>query len=192
MAKYAVLLDACVLYPFTLRDLLIQIATTGLYRARWTGDIHNEWMSAVIERGGEVTQVEHIRDLMNLAVPDACIEGYEPLVAGIKEQGLPDENDAHVIAAAVRGNVDMIVTWNLKDFPPEITDPYDIEVQDPDDFLLNQFGMDAARVLQSVKECRSRLIDPAFDPVEYLSMIERNQLTNFALELKPYAEAKLI
>ncbi len=192
MAQYAVLLDACVLYPFGLRDLLVQLATTGIFRARWTNQIHSEWMGNLVKKGLPIEQLESIRDLMEQAIPDAQITGHDPLIGSIKKQKLPDEKDAHVIAAAIRGNVDMIVTWNIKDFPEELLAPYHIEVQEPDDFLLNQFGLDAAKVLQSVKACRMRLTDPELTPIEYLKMLERNKLTNTALELRSYAEAFLI
>ena len=192
MAQYAVLLDACVLYPFALRDVLIQLATTGIYRARWTDEIHHEWMRNLAARGGDAAQLEKIRDLMERAVPDARISGYEALTATVIKQGLPDEGDAHVIAAAIRSNADMIVTWNVKHFPEDVLAAYHIEAQDPDDFLLNQFDLDAAKMLQSIKTCRERLKNPAMTAGEYLNLLERNRLTNTALALRPYAEALLI
>lgn len=192
MAQFAVVLDACVLYPFALRDVLIQLATTGLYRARWSDDIHEEWISNLLARGWNAAQLGELRALMERAVPDASVSGYRPLIDTLAGQGLPDDNDAHVIAAAVRANADMIVTWNVKHFPKEVLSPYHIEVQDPDDFLLNQFDLDAAKLLQTIKTCRQRLNNPSMTPDEYLTMLEKNRLTNTVLELRQFADVGLI
>jgi len=192
LAQFAVVLDACVLYPFALRDVLIQLATTGLYRARWSDDIHEEWISNLLARGWNAAQLGELRALMERAVPDASVSGYRPLIDTLAGQGLPDDNDAHVIAAAVRANADMIVTWNVKHFPKEVLSPYHIEVQDPDDFLLNQFDLDAAKLLQTIKTCRQRLNNPSMTPDEYLTMLEKNRLTNTVLELRQFADVGLI
>ncbi len=81
-----VVYDACVLYPAPLRSLLMYLAMTGLYRARWTNDIHEEWMRNVQEDYPDVTryQAERIRDLMNAHVADCLVTDYESLIPSLR------------------------------------------------------------------------------------------------------------
>ncbi|MCA9419011.1 MAG: PIN domain-containing protein, partial [Candidatus Omnitrophica bacterium] len=107
-----VLFDACVLYPAPVRDFLLQLSVTGLFRARWTKDIHNEWIANLLESRPDLNlkQLERTRDLMNLAVPDSLVTGYESHIPSLD---LPDPDDRHVLAAAIEGNAETIVTFNL-------------------------------------------------------------------------------
>lgn len=107
--------DANVLHPASLRDLLIRLACTGLYRARWTATILDEMVTSVIRANPELdrARIVRTRHLMIEAVPDCLVTGYEPLVEAIE---LPDQDDRHV-AAAIRCNAEVIVTNNLRDFP---------------------------------------------------------------------------
>src|SRR5438270_9183993 len=114
MARYSALLDACVLYPAHLRDLLLSMALTDLFRVRWTDRIHEEWIRNLVAAGHDAEKLARTRRLMNEAVPDCLIEGYESLIETLK---LPDPDDRHVLAAAITGGVDVIVTANLKHFP---------------------------------------------------------------------------
>ncbi len=117
MANFTALHDARVLYPATRRDFLMSLAETNLFRARRTDRIHDEWMRNLLADRTDLTrqQVERTRQFMDAAVPDCLISGYEDLIAALE---LPDADDRHVLAAAIRGRVDVIVTLNLKDFPP--------------------------------------------------------------------------
>ena len=78
MGQFTVIYDACVLYPAPLRSFLMYLAVTDLYHARWTNDIHEEWMRNIVK-----DQVERIRDLMNSHVRDCLVTGYEPLIGGL-------------------------------------------------------------------------------------------------------------
>src|SRR5438270_13155098 len=110
MAKMTVIYDACVLYPAPLRDLLIQLATAGIFRARWTDRIHEEWIRNVLANRPDLTrgQLERTRDLMDRSVRDCLVTGFEGLIEGLS---LPNENDRHVLAAAIRCNADAIITF---------------------------------------------------------------------------------
>ena len=110
--------DACVLYPAALRDTLIRVALTGLVRARWSEAILDEWERSILRVRPELDRgaLGRTRELMNIALPDAVIRGFEPHVAGLE---LPDPDDRHVLAAAIHGGAQTIVTFNLKDFPEE-------------------------------------------------------------------------
>jgi predicted nucleic acid-binding protein len=108
--------DACVLYPAQLRSLLMYLALTDLFRAKWSADIHAEWMRSVQRDHPDLTreQIERIRDLMDAHVRDSLVTGYEPLIPTLT---LPDPDDRHVLAAAIRSGADVIVTYNLWRLP---------------------------------------------------------------------------
>ena len=183
---YTVIFDACVLYPFALRDLLVQMATTELFRGRWSRDIHEEWMGALADGGKcERSRLERIRDLMDRAVPDCIVRDYEDLIPGIQ---LPDANDRHVVAAAIRCGAQTIVTKNVRDFPSACIGKYGIEAQHPDIFMECQFGLSSAKVCLSAHACRARLKNPPYSVSEYLSLLERQELFRTARLLQPYSD----
>ena len=135
MAAFTALCDANVLYPAELRNILMHLALIGLFRARWSAAIHEEWISSLLEKRPDLDRVklERTRALMDKHVEDALVTGYEDLIAGLQ---LPDADDRHVLAAAIRGRADVIVTMNLRDFPTEVIAPLGIEAQHPDEFIL--------------------------------------------------------
>ncbi len=131
---FTVLYDACVLYPAPLRDLLLRVAITGLVRAKWTDAILDECFEAISKQRPDANPdaLARTRVLMVQAVPDCLVTGFEPLVEGLS---LPDEDDRHVLAAAIRSGAQAIVTFNLKDFPKDTLQPLGIEAIDPDDYV---------------------------------------------------------
>jgi predicted nucleic acid-binding protein len=109
---FVVVYDACVLYPASVRDLLIRLARTGLFRARWTERILDEcFRSIVVGRPDLEGKLDRTRRLMEAAVPDALVSGFESLAEKLT---LPDADDRHVLAAAIRSGAQVIVTANLK------------------------------------------------------------------------------
>lgn len=101
MALLTVLYDASVLYPAPLRDLLMRLALTDVFRARWTADIHEEWMRNVLQSRPDLTreQLERTRALMDANVRDGVVKGYQSMIPRLQ---LPDPDDRHVLAAAIR------------------------------------------------------------------------------------------
>ena len=171
---FTALFDACVLYPAPLRDLLMHLAGTGLFRGRWTAEISAEWMKAVLRDRPELAgRLERTRTLMEEAVPDALIEGYEGLIPALK---LPDPTDRHVLAAAIAGRVDVIVTRNLRDFPAVELAPFRIEAQHPDVFIRHALELDEAAGLDAVRRLRAALRAPPIDVVTYLDTLSRQEL----------------
>ena len=150
MAAYTALYDACVLYPAPLRDLLMHLALTDLFRAKWTEAIHDEWIRNVLHDRPDVTaeQLARTRRLMNAHVRDCLVSDYEGLIPSLD---LPDPDDRHVLAAAIRGRADVIVTMNLKDFPTSALAPYGIKAQHPDEFVLHLLGTSEAKVIGAVR-----------------------------------------
>ncbi len=128
------LLDACVLYPPALRDLFMWLATSRAYQPRWTEEIHAEWIRNVLEDRHEVTreQLERTRRLMNQVDMESVVSNYE---RHIPTFALPDANDRHALAAGIEAGADVIITFNLSDFPSVTLTAYDIEALHPDSFL---------------------------------------------------------
>src|SRR5690606_33943199 len=93
-------LDACVLYPAPLRDFLMHLALMGAFQPKWTNAIHEEWIRNVLINRPDLSrkQLERTRQLMESHILDASVSGYESLIPFIQ---LPDEDDRHVLAAAI-------------------------------------------------------------------------------------------
>lgn len=185
--KYIVLYDACVLYPFGLRDILIELAMPhyGLFQAKWSERIESEWINNLIGNRTDIdpAQPRQVANLMRIAVPDCLVTNYEKLEAGLV---LPDQNDRHVLAAAIRCKAQAIVTNNLKHFPSDVLREFDIEPIHPDVFLINQFDLSSPRVLDAVKNIRSRLNRPPLAVAEYLELLAVNGLTAFSQRLRDF------
>jgi predicted nucleic acid-binding protein len=155
---FIVVYDANVLYPNTLRDLLIRISQAGLVQAKWTNEILDEMLRALSRNRPDIPpdKLDRLRQLMIGAVRDCLVSGYEPLIEGLK---LPDPGDRHVLAAAIKTGAQVIVTSNLKHFPAADLRPWDVEAKSPDDFALDQVGIDGRTVaacVQQVADSRSR------------------------------------
>lgn len=187
MSNYTALLDANVLYPAPLRDLLLQLAMTDIFRARWTTDIHKEWMGALLrnEPHRDRAKIERTRDLMDSNTRDCLVTGYDTLISSVE---LPDPQDRHVLAAAIVGRCDVIVTQNLKHFPEGSLAAYGIDVQHPDDFLCNHLNLAPALFCNVVHKVRRRLQNPPFTIERYLDILTGIGLVATAAELRPFAE----
>jgi hypothetical protein len=186
-SPFTVLFDSCVLYPAPLRDLLLQLALTDLFRARWTDDIHEEWISNLLRKRPDLTRVklERTRSLMDIHVRDCLVTGYDSIVESLL---LPDPNDRHVLAAAIIGRVDHIITYNLSDFPDDVLSIFRIEAQHPDEFIVHLLGLDEQRVLGAVRECRERLQNPPKTVEEYLDILAGQRLPETVSWLRGQAE----
>ncbi|WP_455865621.1 PIN domain-containing protein [Pantoea agglomerans] len=182
---YPVVLDACVLYPSFLRDLLIRLGLTGLYQPKWSATIEDEWQRNLLANRTDLTpeQIQRTAALMNTAVPDAMITGFEPLIDSVD---LPDVDDRHVVAASVRSNSEIIVTFNLKDFPAPALNAFGIEALHPDDFVMDLFDLNRAFVLSAVTTQRSNLRRPPMSVDEYLEALLRQGMAQTVKELSMY------
>lgn len=186
-SHFTVIYDACVLYPAMLRNLLMQLTTTEMFRARWTEQIHEEWIRNLLEQRPDLEreQLERTRALMDRVAPDCLVTGHEPLVEGLE---LPDPDDRHVLAAAIRCNADAIITMNLKDFPEETLAPYGIEAQHPDEFLSHLLDLNDAEVCASVRVVRARLRNPPIEAGELIDSIQALGLPETATRLREYMQ----
>ena len=152
-SPFTAVYDACVLYPAPLRDLLMWLGLSGCCRARWSARIHDEWKRSLLRCRPDLTaaQLDRTSDLMDHAIPDARVTGYEALVDGLV---LPDADDRHVLAAAIRCHASVIVTFNERDFPAEVLSPFGLEAQHPDAFVENLFDLDPAAVVTAAQRQR--------------------------------------
>ena len=185
MARFSVMLDACVLYPAPMRDALLRLAATNLFKAYWTDQIHEEWINALLRQGKYSREtLEKTRDLMDRHVPDAKVTGYENLIEGIE---LPDLDDRHVLAAAIKCKADAIVTSNLKDFPEELLAAYQIEIIPPDDFIYYQIDMAPPICCTAFREQRMALNKPPMTVDEFLTNLQKQQLPQTVSLLRQYS-----
>ncbi|MVM39209.1 PIN domain-containing protein [Spirosoma sp. HMF3257] len=159
VSKLTALLDACVLYPAPIRDLLLHLADAGLYMPKWTDRIHEEWTRNLLLNRPDLTVAQLLRTTkaMNGAFPDATVHYYEALINGIN---LPDLDDRHILAAAIRGQAHIIVTANLKDFPNDYLSQYDVEAQHPDDFITYLLELNPEVVIQAFHAQVANLKNP--------------------------------
>lgn len=187
VANFTAVYDACVLYPAPLRDLLIRAAGTDLFRARWTETIHQEWTRSVLANNSHlnVSQMQRTMDLMNRAVPDCLVTNYESLIESLD---LPDPDDRHVLAAAIRCDADVIVTTNLKDFPAEILSRYEIEAQHPDVFLSHLFDLNPSVFCRAVRDQRLSLRNPPLDIEALLNNFHSLGLMETVIKLRSMIE----
>jgi hypothetical protein len=178
--------DACVLYPAPLRDLLMHLALSGLYRARWTDRIHDEWIAALLRQRPDLTrgQLQWTREQMDTAVPDCLVHGFEGLEAGLE---LPDANDRHVLAAAILAGAGTIVTYNTRDFPDEALSLHGITAQHPDEFIEHAFDLSPAAVCAAVRDQRASLKNPAKSVEELFDTYLQQGLATTVAALRSHA-----
>ena len=181
--RFVVLLDANVLYPFGVRDALLRFAETGLYRARWSDDILDEMVRSVSRiRPDREASILSTRAAMTRAFPEARVEGYEGLISALK---LPDENDRHVLAAAIRAGAQWIVTENQRDFPAAALRPYDIESLTADEFPVSTFELYPSQALAALRTMRREYQAPAMNPNEFVLFLQRIGLAQSAALIRP-------
>jgi predicted nucleic acid-binding protein len=188
LETFRAFLDASVLYPASLRNLLMRLTLGGLYQARWSRHVHEEWIRAVLRDHPHIPQarLHELRDAMDERAEDSLVAGYETLIESLT---LPDPNDRHVLAAAIVAHADVIVTCNLRDFPEEALDPFDIEAQHPDEFIRHILDLEPIVVVDAVRDQQARLINPPVSMPELLALFERQQLIETVAELRRLIES---
>ncbi|GAA6622646.1 PIN domain-containing protein [Scytonema sp. NUACC26] len=183
MASFRVVYDASVLYPAPLRDFLMELALSNLFAARWTEEIHDEWIRNVLKNRPDLTleRLTRTKNLMNAKVEGCLVTGYE---VKIPELQLPDMDDCHVLAAAIHCDASYIVTFNLRDFRDTDLTPYGVQALHPDKFILHLLELDSMAVCQAAQRQRSRLKNPPKAVKEYLETLQQQGLTLTAMRLR--------
>ena len=180
-------LDANVLYPQVLRDVLLSLSFNGVYAARWSDKIHDEWTRNLQEQRPDLlpAQLERTRRLMNEQIEDSLVEGYKHLIPTLQ---LPDPDDRHVLAAAIYSQSEAIVTWNLKDFPVTELQKYQIRALSPDAFLADLFADKPVPIIKALAEQRRRLKNPPQTSAQFLESLQRQRLTRFVAALQTHED----
>jgi predicted nucleic acid-binding protein len=187
-ARYTALLDACVLYPMAMADALMSLATAGLFAAKWTTRIETEWIRSLEENRPDLQgRLDYRREQMREAVPDWEVDeqAWTICARGLE---LPDPDDVHVLAAALAGHADCIVTANLKDFPAEVVAQLGIEVIHPDQFIVAQWDLDQLVAVAAFKRMRARWKKPQASAEDFAAAMERGGLPATAQRLREAAE----
>ncbi|WP_329316359.1 PIN domain-containing protein [Streptomyces sp. NBC_01262] len=176
--------DANVLYPSTLRDVLIRVAQAGLVQAKWTDQILDETFRNLKENRPDLDpqKLDQTREKMSGAIRDVLVKGYEPLIDIID---LPDPNDRHVLAAAIRAKAQVIVTFNLKDFPADKLAPWDVQVLHPDAFVEAQVDLSPRLVYAELQRIADSWRYPPNAVVgDVIASLERDGLVAAAAALR--------
>ncbi|QCR21122.1 PIN domain-containing protein [Pontibacter sp. SGAir0037] len=170
--KFIAVLDACVLYPAPIRDLLLNLAYFDLYTPKWTDKIHEEWTRNLLLNRPELSaeQLQKTVDAMNTAFPDSNVGNYESIIMAVT---LPDSDDCHVLAAAIRSSSEVIVTANIKDFPNEYLSKFDVEAQHPDYFISNLVDLNPEKALKAFQQQVSNLKKPPMSKVQVLENLKK-------------------
>jgi hypothetical protein len=186
MTTPVAILDANVLYSASLRHLLIWLAVAEAFDARWTEVIQDEWTRSLLRDDPSVDarRIVRTRRLMDTHIPDALVTGYEPLISGLT---LPDPNDRHVLAAAIRCGATIIVTKNLKDFPAAPLAAHGIAAMHPDMFVRSLLDTNPDAVIDGARSHRSQLVNPPRSAAEYIAALEAQGMTATAAALRQSA-----
>lgn len=181
---FTVVYDANVLYPSALRDLLVRVAQSGLVQARWTEVILDETFRNLKANRPDLdgSKLDRTRKLMCDAVRDCLVTNYEPLEQMFAAS--PDAGDAHVMAAAMKAQAQVIVTKNLKHFPVGLLEPWGIEAKHPDDFLMDQFYLDAVELHVAVRNMSEAFRNPPLDVNDVLRRLEIEGLPQIPAALR--------
>lgn len=181
--RFTAILDANVLYPSFLRDLLLSLAEVYLYRPKWSEEIEDEWLRNLHKNRADIpsSNLERTAILMNRAFPDAKVEGYNALIQSLT---LPDPDDRHVLAAAILGKADVIVTSNLSDFPNEELIKFNVQAISPDEFVLNLIDLDGGKAKNALENMQARRKNPPVTIEELINMMENRELINSAAEFE--------
>jgi predicted nucleic acid-binding protein len=169
-------------------DALMSMASTGLFAAKWTRAIEAEWMASIEERRPDLKgRLDYRRDQMREAVPDWEVKerAWRTRAHGL---ALPDPDDVHVLAAALAGHADCIVTANMRDFPADVVAPLGIEIIHPDQFVVAQWDLDQLVAVAAFKRMRARWKKPQVTAEDFAAALERGGMPATAQKLREAAE----
>lgn len=185
ISTFTAFIDANVFYGARLRSLVLFVAQTKLFRARWSEQVHDEWVRNLIKNRPELKPEDLLRTraLMNKAVPDCVVEGYESLINGVE---LPDLDDRHIVAAAIMTRANVIVTFNQRDFPDEALEKFRLHTKHPDDFLMDAFNLDAFMFIEAVRRDFLHYKQPPLEFDAYIESLVKAGVPNLAHAMEAF------
>ena len=177
------ILDACILYPFHLRNVVVQAAVDRLVEARWTDEIHEEWMRSLATGAPAVPmeRLQNTRRLMDDALPTATVSGYEGHVAAVN---LPDPNDRHVVAAGIAAGAALILTWNLRHFPANELKTFGLRKETPDAFLAGLYDKVPDLMIDTLANARQNLTKSRVSASDFVAILESQRLVELAKRVR--------
>ncbi len=175
--RFKCILDTNVIYPLWTRDLLLWFAFYDLYTPKWSQNIFIEWIEVMKRKGVDEKEALKRANVMNEAFPDALVENYEPLIDNLK---LPDTDDRHVLAAAIKTNANLIITNNLKDFPEDYLASFGLKAKAPDDFLTDIIDLNQELSVLAFRKLVLNKKNPPYDEYEVLDILRNNGLKDTA------------
>ncbi len=187
--RYTAFVDACALVGVLKRNLLLTLADAEFFRIRWSMQVLDETERAIAailaERGTEHAALEAAqqRARMEAAFEDAMVSDFDQLMSVC---ALPDPDDVHVLAAALKTQAATLVTDNLKDFPQPLLETLNIEVRSTDAFLADTIALDAGRAVAAIRRMRNRFEKPEITPERLLITMEAVGLTETVDMLRPH------
>lgn len=147
-----------------------------MFIPKWSDEIHNEWTRNLLKNRPDLktAQLEKTCQAMDNAFEEANVKGYKNLIA---ELHLPDKDDRHVLAVAIKSQASAIITFNKKDFPAKSIKSYSIEVKDPDEFVVSLLKLNLSKVLESFTKLVNALKKPPQTPDQVLKTLDNCGLT---------------
>jgi predicted nucleic acid-binding protein len=178
-----VLIDACVLYPTVLREIVLGLAATGDFTPLWSPRILEEWARAAARLGaGEEAVARGEIALLRARWPEASIPATPATEARL---WLPDADDVHVLAAAIDGRADVLLTLNIRDFPTRTLDPEAILLRHPDAFLTERFAQEPDRVRRAVAAVHAEAERLSGEALPLRALLKRAKLPRLGKALAP-------
>ena len=177
--------DACVLYPFHLRNIVVQAAVDRLVEARWTNAIHDEWIRNLA--AGKTIPLSHLqrtRRLMDTALPNAMVGGYESHLPAVD---LPDPDDRHVVAAGVAAGASVILTWSVRDFPAKALKKFDLRRETPNAFLSAIYDEAPDLMVSSLARARRNLTKSSPSASDFIKILREQRLTSLAKRVETHS-----
>lgn len=180
--RFTVVLDTNVLVGALIRNMILSLAEAGIFRPRWSTATINDEFARVFERlyPNQAGIALKQRDAILTAFPEGIAEVEECIVKGLS---LPDPDDRHVLAAAIKTKASLIVTSNLKDFPLECLAQHEVEAISADDFIADCIDLAGPEAVAALRTMRERLKKPEIDAEGLLTRIEQVGLTQTAILL---------
>jgi hypothetical protein len=177
--------DACILYPFHLRNIVVQAAVDGLVEARWTDEIHDEWIRNLTTATPALSlgRLQATKRLMNQALPRATIDEYRDYIPAVS---LPDPDDRHVVAAAIAAGASLILTWNLHDFPLTELKKFGLRRENPNSFLAHLYDNIPASMVVSLANARRNLSKTRVSASEFIDILKNQKLADLAKRIQKH------
>lgn len=173
-----VVLDACVLFPTVLREILLALAADGMFEPVWSERLLEEWVRATARLGPEAPAIARAEAALARASFPRALRPVPPEIEA--RLSLPDPADIHVLALAIAAHADAILTFNAQDFPRPVLAAYGIARRDPDGFLWELWSHQPARAGAAIETVRARAEAAAGAPVTLVPMLRRLRLFRLA------------